>query len=1571
MSTRKLIQAVRQLSQQIGRLARSTPKKLMSWLLRGLLAIGRPRFAKAGFVLPTTILLLLVVSLTVGSISLRTFNRTSEAANERQQDVIYNAATPAIDRAKAKLEFLFDVNQDPRYPGGIPRENQLLGMMLNPPGGIEIEGLRVAEYRPDGNDPYTFPDERRLTYNGRVANVWTFPADTNGDGTNDATIAYSILMETPDDLKELQNSSPEAIAQRANALQVRNGPLSNTTQASSSCARGGSNRAESGWSPDPNAGNTIIRKNFQVDAFVLPNDVANTAVSTLEFFQDRKVNRGNKWGAWFRNDLEIFPGPAFNWNGAMHTEGSLIVGKPSPQDDRLVTSYLISAPASCLYSKSASEVTFGEFSDADLRSNPAANNGQVYYGHAISGGIGRGGAEDSNSFGGESLFHMHRGDGDAAPFIQRNQGVVFDEGTDSVVNEDRPTDYTLDPVVLLTEGVSKTRSEIQDSRIDPAWDGGSFKQNGRIFAQGETAPYVDDSYRADNRLGPKPQYKGVPIGGVIGANIDPSRGDLIQNTPPAGAGEGEVGLDGYWERRARAQGLRLIVGQRLELGNAFGWNFGQPPNGNELDNEPLRPWLRCSPNNDGKCNQARQRRSLYDNLAAVQATAVYHASSASSDNDTPLACLATTVHPGTAYTLERSATFENLRQYDLFGGSAFASAPSNISLINGDFFRGRGTNGWEYEAPNIAALRNPNSPLRLAMQNLARYAGDPKGGTPSFTPVTNDGAVHPYPSMAMWGDFSILRRILESGTSYDALSPADKTTMHTAACTLGMLAYNINYLLAYKPDQSALQTQLAPLIGAVFSGSSVAGVQTPPPFSTDSTRRLDSTATPEDVITALERWRDDARSIPGDFNRLNQAVYTAQMLATKEQVYSDLNYGFRSTRTYLPDSYCRAWEPSGSNPNPNLLRLCTKVPHYPILFSLFPTFDLSGRLSATPPSHGDADDDTRDVEDIRGANGRHRRYIRSVNFGTSTTVYRGISATDASGIAPVATSGLSQIQLAPKPRANWLLPTAPYAGSSTTPNNGTAQTGNGLNVLIRDCSSTALACIDAIYANPAAATNSDLVRVAFKDSAFMNGRELMGVRALDLDLDLMRTSSRGLSDDFWLPKSGIIYAFREDAVSESSIVRPAVSTWGACRTDTALENQPNCRMNTGSPTTDAYDSKDPPLNSTNLITPKPVDYYADPDRRPNGFRLRDGIQIDRSGDQGRGMTFVSDNPVYIQGDFNWHQTSDGRLLEEFRERLLDNYSNFYQRREPELAFANSAPTGDLWRPAEILADAITILSRNFCDGSIQDGIITATRTTIPAAANPERYGCLNGVAVTSYFNQGRPNSPVPPVAPANNSWRRASKAESDDYREQESGRTPIVVNRYGNPIVYSNTAFGDPYNGDFDGVEVDKLRNVAVETRVNATIVSGIVPSRQDQSYGGLHNFPRFLESWQISDASQIPLRIAGSFIQLNFSNYATAPFDQDAFEVGTRPIGGSSGGELINYYRPPNRFWGYDVGLQYAPAGPLAQRFITLEPVRSEFYSEPPADDPYLRNLCRAAATAAASSPGGQGRTIANSCPS
>ncbi|MBD2462852.1 hypothetical protein H6G89_17570 [Oscillatoria sp. FACHB-1407] len=1580
MSTRKLTRAVQELIQQINTSTKSLSKGVVLWLLRSLLVIGRqPLLTKSGFVLPTTVLLLLVLTLTVGSIGYRTYTRTVQAVGQRQQRVIYNAATPAIDRAKSKLEYLFDSQKDTRFPGGVPSEGQLLGMLYNDGRTVQPGNVVVPTYQPDGYDPYTFPDEQRISANGDTTtdNAWRFRADTNGDGVQDATVVYSILFSTPPTLAEIERASDADVQARANSLMVRHGPLSNAGQANAACQLQNTQAAppvEQGWFRD-NANTSLLRKNFQVNAYVLPDNPNGTA-STLEFHQDRQVIRGNKWGAWFRNDLEVFPGPVFNWNGAMHTEGNLIAAAGSG-----FTGYMISSPSSCLYTKDASEITVTRIG-ADPANEIPAFEGQFLSGRT-----------NNNQFSNDSVsFHLYDGQGRRP--IRTGAPVEFRSTSDSVVNGGGgPADYALDPVRLQTEDISAARNVANPAaNREPAWDGRDFVKKERLVNRQQPAPYVDDSFRADNRYGPKPRYKGDPIPGRIGEEIAGDQ-ELIGNDPQAGQDDTSIGLDGYWERRARREGMRVIVGQRLELGDPMGW--GGLRQSNSLIREPLRPWERCTPNNSGKCNEARQRQTLWDNLAAVQAAAIYHSAAGPANRDFPIACLAMTTHPGTSTTLAKSATFENLLYMGQTPNAYQLPGYSGVP-IQTDFFRGRGTNGWEFAPPDEAAFRNAGSPLMLALRNLATFAGDPLGGAPSFTPV-QDRNVHPYPSMSMWGDFSMLRRVLDlvSTNGYDSLSPADKTTLHTAGCMMGMLAFNIDYLENFDPLDPASnpnfpQTLLGYAVGdpllpsdnpgdpdywvglrgkirQIMRAQRVDTVDDPPQsFFTNTLADITGNGyidpnqiqNPEVFVRFLEQWRDWMAQNNRPFNKidqLNAQIYLAQLLITKEQVARDRRFGFFGSGNtanaasvavgQAPLGRCLSYRggvplPAGGatptrtvNAEP-LQILCSGRPRYPILYSLFPAkddlipFATSNPVTDFTPDYSGFESHGEEVEVSRDSEDSTDPYITLTNTGR---IYQVIDP--------------ELVRVLPRQRASWVLTNEVVGSTFDTPS-------NNRDTLIKICSTPCLRNTSgsalAARPTPYQGTSAIFARVPFKDSALFNGREMMSVRTLDMNLDLMRRAT--YNGDFLLPRSGIIYAFREDAVSEMEIVRPTGGSWASCRNNTTLQTDASCRMNTGSVSSSrsAYRSTDPPISTDNAISPKPVDYYADPDRRPHGFRLRRGERLGRTGDAGRGLSLVSDNPVYIQGNFNLHQNGAGARLEEFTQPLADDFTNFYDRTTLDGSF--SRPATDEWRPTEILADAITIISDNFCDGSIEDTFDRNAMTNNNVGATKmAEYGCTSSHTLTSYLNQNRPLS-LPPQNTIGTTWLRANAADSmsldaltaNPRIRIEEGTSPYVLTRDNNPMVMTTPNTAVDYAQGYAAMTSGKpLMPGVANTRVNAIIISGLTPSRPNQSYGGLHNFPRFIENW-----GNQALYIGGSFLQLNFSNHATAPFDQDSFEVGAP----AQSAEVIPYYSPPLRRWGYDVGLQYAPAGPIAQRFVTSKSVRDEFYTEPPANDPYIRNLCLAA---------------------
>lgn len=1491
---RAIKRAFRKLFKRTWNWATTVSKSVIDWFLRAVLLMGvskgRQAHGRAGFVLPTVALLLVVVALVIGSILFRTGSRTNQVINERNQQVIYNAATPAIDRAKAKLEYLF--KKDDRLPNSTPSEAQLLSALLND----GQNGISRNE-----ENPYQFKDETLVRLAGQSAPSWTYETDVDGDGKNEK-VAYSILLKTKDPIDssspsvKREDSGPNATKNKANKLVVRNGPITVQKAADPDCDR--LNLApESGWDL---VGTGSLRKTFQVDAVVVSNKNGNRTISTLEFQQDRELARANKWGAWFRYDLHLYPTPPFKWNGAMHTEGSLYLG---PTNADSIQNFLISAKKSCLYNPASnSEITIGRIENDTSIS---------FAGQVANGALGISGRNK------DAIVHIHGDPQDAT-----SNTTKIDGGSDSV-SSGSLKDYALNPVILFTEDESKA---VGDDPTNVKWSEDKWKNdetlaNTRFRANSEDPPYVDDTYRADDRLGPKPKFNlegkdndftldsskknGTPISsaGLNSEQID----QMARNEPKPNDEERKtLGLDGYWERRARVEGLRILVGQRLELGNPNGWGVVDLNNNgstgiaanepNEFD--PLYPVYKSQLPNTPHLQQ--QRRSLRDNLAAVQATAVYHYTQGDSGYF-PVSCLATTAHPGTGATIINSTNFNLARNYY----PEYSGRP--YDLIS-DFFTGRGTNGWEFNIAPRSDFDNSGSEIRKALKNLGNFAGDYENNTKSgaFPPTQESGRVHPDPYLAMWGNFSNLRRAIQDPATNPVdsqMSIADQSYMHTAGCALGMLAYNVNYFNKYSynfggdlknwidEDLKRLSDDDKSNGEILLNGSNleVYKTNTPLPLKSIPVAQF----TPDIYTEEMEA---------GDKQRLGRLV------AMKEQIRRDRRFGFAKSPvsgtptefqytvkfidstsanasdklTYLGEVYdkigtptnpgtvktlnlgcdIKSADPLGNNyfglgrePNSldeekQFIRLAvtfcgrssgsftTLRPKFPALYYVFPTdsHDRTSGAGITQPSTEPYIDRTTGSNNIP-INGN----FEIVNIETLANQF-----------------------LPRKNTGEWKLPTGgapainPDAFKIQDPNNG-----------------------------------GDLY-VPFVDKGVFDGREMLSSRFLDIDLNRLRQNSIG--GDNWFPKSGVIYAFREDAIREDAIART-----------------PSGDSNNA---TDPNDPKDPPVTAKN-ISFKPVDFYPDPDRRTYGFRLRNGQDLRRDPSNPRGITFISDNPVAILGNFNLHSQ------EEFDETLPDNFSvdDFYNRTNLNSNFATTG--GDTWRAAEILTDALYTLSQDFRDGNVEDG--------------------LRNNGNTSYRGLGSPGSLDSKV------WVR------EDGSASNVSVSPLKIFRDGNPrsCLDGNTPYCLPNRQQMEDPKADLTLdtrrnnlNAATKTEINSVFVSGTVPARENQGNGGLNNFPRFLENWDGKD-----LKIRGSFIQLNFSTYATGPYDQDAFEPDEGLTPDKRDGEKAYHSRPPNRYWGYDVGLQYAPAGPLSRRFITSETPRSEFYEEPRANDPYICNLRRAIA--------------------
>lgn len=1795
MSNRKYAKAIQGLSHRIWRLYRKVTKHLIHVFLRFFLVFQRRgRVSTTGFILPTTVLLILVVALTAGALTFRAFTRNSQVLGEAQQRVIYNAATPAIDRARSKLEFMFDSTRDNRLPAGVPSQDILESMIRNDGQDRNGNAFPVLTISNGGSptDPYTLPDERRIDINGdgRADNAWWFRTDTNANGqldAGDSTIVYSIVLNTPPE-ERITNGSVKKIATRllemkdkdkASNLFVRQAPLSIqgalgcTTSSSSTNSAG-----PDGWFEDSST-TAILRKNFQVDALVIPGNQSATKV-TLEFNQDRQLNRGNKWGAWFRNDLEIHPGPPFNWNGAMHTEGSLIVGQNGS-----FTAYLISSPESCLYYPDSSEVT------VTLKRPTPTEPGNDLIGLVTSGMVANGNQT------GTSTFHLHH---PTAPQNSANWATL--NSTTSSSSATNPINISLDPErVVVADGYTNRQGTnnstfVKATKKDLPDFGKSKNLPQRIYNEAQPAPYVDDLYRADDRWGPKPKYDSsgdnqMGASDRIGGQIPAAKTKLLQLDPLPGDEEAvTVGLDGYWERRARAVGMRLLVGERLELGNLFTWYAPVDRNNDgyissnagsdgviaqteyEHEGDPLypptvRPYP-VPPSTGRLTHVDAHRRTLRDNLSAVQSTAIYHSAFAnnSDERDYPVACLATTAHAGTLTTLRQSIIF---RPFNFQGTDSTISG----SLLT-NFFTGVGTNGWEFEPPagslsNFrSAITNANSPLRIALQNLANFAGDYNAATgvggayPPTQEAQGSNIVHPHPALSMWGNFSNLKRALAELNSrgYDAISVADKTYLQTAACDVGLLAYNIDQVQRFDPSNPAndtpllsssnerLMAKLGRDLWMLMDGTnSQTGTTTPSsvtnpeviPRQQMATYGYSPTGTfslaaynpadyekvpPEAFIGALRQYLLSAGNMRPDDRDFIDEMRLAELIMLNHQIRRDRTYGFKPSDAFGqygfmvdgsnrfairaacdPDLFAFSSSPidvqlnlnmgtdsrlSKTSTDPNgqaittpdgtnlatvslsttnasssglaryrvgLSRLCGTVdiqggnavvlPKFPALYYLFPEVDhdLDGNNDASGANHSQPATEPYVADTyVRGINAQFRRISSALapgraQFPSASFSARTLPPADAQGRIAVALGDLSRYpsgtRVFPIPdysvRAVALLPRTP---SGIDMGIETADARSTTDWQLPFLNTPRQFVLNSPTSNDKAnfSTNLIMVRdgnnlrpiaIPFLDRVFFQGRQLMATRSLDIDLGLLRSSSID-QRDVWLPISGIVYAFREDAVREDGIARP-IGAGGV--------------MNVQNP---AQTVDPPPLvdpnNPNKLISRKSIDPYPDPDRRIHGFRLRNGVQVMRNrqfegtildaSKNNRGLSFFTDQPVYIQGDFNLHQTGAddtiGERLEEFRDRLPDTTlytpTQFYSRKGRDERFASL--NNDRWRPSEILADSISILSNNFCDGTIADsfvqmnsnGIRDALRSVSPTAYpvpdfsiysnfgspgssrvyyhQPQRGlfdpGCAT-TNVTSFHNQNRPTGVNMGNKTAGNrdgwDWVREN-SRFDTVQTVRSSTynsgywvdfaSPIKISRTGHPVVTrprEDTLDSRPpttrnftpiapvvYNRRFTGTSApfygygDNNANApnggrqimsATPTRVNAIIVSGINPSRPSQGYGGLHNFPRFLENWGT-------LNFAGSFIQLSYTNYGTAPFELEDLEPSLSPETDNprTGDQNIPYYSPPDRLWGYDVALQFSPAGPAASRFVTLGTNRNEFYIEPPADDPYINILCKAA---------------------
>ncbi|MBN3868966.1 hormogonium polysaccharide biosynthesis protein HpsA [Nostoc sp. JL33] len=353
---RKLFKAVRFYFKKLTYQFLSIIKKQMVWLLKTIFTTNRRRGSgNAGFLLPTVAMVSLVVVLLTTAILFRSFERSKNASNVRVNQAVLNAAAPALDRARAKLDKLF---ADSRLPRAVPSDKVLEDTLSNTANLPE----------------FTFGDETPLKvhYNyttvptgesqpADMATAWMFPIDTNNNGKFDSYTLYGIYFRTPP-ITSGTYSRPR------NPLEARTPPMTSGS-VSSSCknivATSAALVGSTGWVSIASQ----LQKSFFVYTANVPitiqpttaNDPGNNyetfkgnkGFSSLEYQQDRvQVPLVNN-AVVYNDDIDITPGPAFNLNGRILTNSNLLTG------DNNVRLYQVSSVNSCFYNEDNAKIIVG------------------------------------------------------------------------------------------------------------------------------------------------------------------------------------------------------------------------------------------------------------------------------------------------------------------------------------------------------------------------------------------------------------------------------------------------------------------------------------------------------------------------------------------------------------------------------------------------------------------------------------------------------------------------------------------------------------------------------------------------------------------------------------------------------------------------------------------------------------------------------------------------------------------------------------------------------------------------------------------------------------------------------------------------------------------------------------------------------------------------------------------------------------------------------------------------------------------------------------------------------------
>ena len=334
----------------------------------------RSSYSRGGFVLPTVVMVLLVVSLLSLAILLRSFDRAETARSVKVNQKVLIATLPALERASAKIDYLLAGaanGGDPTLPPGTPAEDLLFRTMEQRLDDytFQNEEKLLVRYDLDGNNNIEPKGESTATNlsedndvgdNEQIETAWRYPVDTDNNGKYDAYTIYGIFIRSPKEGQEYQplqiRTPPQPVLE---GLKIYP-PLCEALNTSSNLISG------VGWyKSGTKLKKSVFVYTVNVPIMKLPEEDADekyelykgtTAVSGLEYQRDYSRNSIINNAVFYENDLEAAPGFEFNLNGKIVANGNMMLTSFANQPLKI---YQVSGRSSCFYETGNSKIFVG------------------------------------------------------------------------------------------------------------------------------------------------------------------------------------------------------------------------------------------------------------------------------------------------------------------------------------------------------------------------------------------------------------------------------------------------------------------------------------------------------------------------------------------------------------------------------------------------------------------------------------------------------------------------------------------------------------------------------------------------------------------------------------------------------------------------------------------------------------------------------------------------------------------------------------------------------------------------------------------------------------------------------------------------------------------------------------------------------------------------------------------------------------------------------------------------------------------------------------------------------------